>query len=217
MKGGHKGKHDGHGCGGKGHGWGKGKPHAPAELAEFAPKSVDYYETRADGGFSWDVKYSLGFDDGAFTVVTRVQLTGDAAGDTVRVWEEGIERLWNDRFALVEGSKSYPVRFDVQFVETGGDHQVAVHDGHGLHDVLNWYLDSPWGPDYQDELAAHEFGHMIGAFDEFAGGATQGGYTTSGTLMADLGAGMATAYLHSIDTAAEQFSGHQFDVALLVA
>jgi serralysin len=37
-----------------------------------------------------------------------------------------------------------------------------------------------------DEIAAHEAGHMFGNFDEFAGGATSGGFTRTGTLMSDL-------------------------------
>jgi hypothetical protein len=38
----------------------------------------------------------------------------------------------------------------------------------------------------QDEIAAHEVGHMFGLFDQYAGGATYDGYTTTGTLMSDL-------------------------------
>jgi hypothetical protein len=56
--------------------------------------------------------------------------------------------------------------------------------------MTNWYTDSPsgWSNDYQDEIAAHEFGHMIGLYDEYSGGAVNpDGFTTTGALMADLG------------------------------
>jgi Ca2+-binding RTX toxin-like protein len=54
--------------------------------------------------------------------------------------------------------------------------------------MTNWYLDRPsgWSNDYHDEIAAHEAGHMFGNFDEYSGGATYNGYTTTGTLMSDL-------------------------------
>jgi len=63
---------------------------------------------------------------------------------------------------------------------------VEVHAGSGGTDMTNWYLDNGWPSHMQDEVAAHEAGHMFGNFDEYAGGATHGGYTTSGTLMSDL-------------------------------
>ena len=44
-------------------------------------------------------------------------------------------------------------------------HDVIVRPGTGRSDELNWnVMDSP-------EIAAHEFGHMIGVFDEYKRGA----------------------------------------------
>ena len=57
--------------------------------------------------------------------------------------------------------------------------------------MLNWYTDRPggWGNEYQDEIAAHEAGHMLGLYDEYNGGAVNP-YThliTTNSIMADLG------------------------------
>ena len=45
-------------------------------------------------------------------------------------------------------------------------HEVIVKPGGGRSDELNWnIMDS-------EQIVAHEFGHMLGAFDEYKGGAT---------------------------------------------
>lgn len=189
----------------------------PAPFAGFAAKPVDYYESRADGGYVWEVKYGLGFDGTAFTVQTRIHLTGDDPGAYKQVWEAGIEQIWSNKYSLSDGSGQYAIRVDVQFVDSGADYEVAVHSGSGGGDMLNWYLDTAWGPSYQDELAAHEFGHMLGAFDEYAGGATHLGQTASGTIMSDLTATVTGTHLASIDSYAEQFTGRNFSLVAGIA
>ncbi len=211
-----------------GWGWGRdfvgsGRPQyataapPPAPFASFAARPVSYYEYRADGGYAWDVKYALGFDGAAFTVQTKIHLTGDDPGVYKQVWETGIEQIWSNKFSLSDGSGQYAIRFDVQFVDSGADYDVAVHSGAGGGDMANWYLGNLWGPDYQDELAAHEYGHMIGAFDEYAGGATYLGQTTTGTMMSDLTQTITSNYLYSIDSYAEQFTGRTFSLVPGVA
>ncbi|MBP2292467.1 calcium-binding protein [Azospirillum rugosum] len=181
--------------------------------AAFAPASVNYTETRADGGFSWDVKYDLGFDGSAFTVQTRIHLQGGTAGSLQQVWEQGIENLWNNKFSLSDGTNSYGIRFDVQFVAAGTQqYDVNVINANGRCDMLNWYTETDWGPDYQDELAAHEFGHMIGCFDEYAGGATYGNFAAPGTIMSDLTGTLRPNYMNSIDYYAEMFTGRTYSI-----
>lgn len=190
-------------------------PSAP--FASFAPKSVYYLENHADGGYTWFVKYGLGFDGSAFTVQTKVHLVGDDPGTYRQVWESGIEQIWSNKYSLSDSSGRYPIRIDVQFVSSGQDYDVTVHNTNGRGDMLNWYTDTAWGPSYQDELAAHEYGHMLGAFDEYAGGATYQGRTTSGTVMSDLNQTVNSSYLSSVDRYAEQFTGRSFTVVAGVA
>ena len=185
----------------------------PAPLAGFAARPVSYYEVRADGGYSWNVNYALGFDGSAFTVQTKIHLTGDDPGAYKQVWESGIEQIWSNKYSLSDGSAQYAIRIDVQFVDSGADYEVAVHAGTGGGDMLNWYLDTAWGPSYQDELAAHEYGHMLGAFDEYAGGATYQGQTAAGTIMSDLTQTLRSGYFDSVDRYAELFTGRSFTLA----
>ncbi|HYG87876.1 MAG TPA: hypothetical protein VD978_16590 [Azospirillum sp.] len=158
------------------------------------------------------MKYALSFDGSAFTVQTKIHLTGDDPGATRQVWESGIEGIWSNKYSLSDGSGRYPIRVDVQFVNSGQDYDVAVHNTDGRGDMQNWYLATAWGPSYQDELAAHEYGHMLGAFDEYAGGATYLGRTSTGTIMSDLGPTVTSSYFSSVDSYAEQFTGRTFTV-----
>ncbi len=175
-------------------------------------KSVDYYENRADGGYSWFVHYDLSFDGTAFTVSSKINLTGDNPGGLVSTWEQGIEKLWSNKYCLSDGSASYAIKVDVQFTDVDADYDVAVHNSYGACDLLNWYTDTAWGPSYQDELAAHEFGHMIGMFDEYAGGATLNGQSRTGTIMSDLTDAVSAASFFSVDANAESLLGRTLEV-----
>ena len=159
------------------------------------------------------MKYDLGFDGSAFTVETRIHLQGGSAGSLQQVWEQGIETIWNDAFSLSDGTSSYAIRFDVQFV-TAADAQYTVNviNGSGRCDMLNWYTETDWGTDFQDELVAHEFGHMIGCFDEYAGGATYGNFAGSGTIMSDLTGTLRPSYMNSISYYAEMFTGRSYSI-----
>ena len=172
--------------------------------------SVNYYESRADGGYGWYAKYDLSFNGSEFIVTTRIDLTGDPAPSSyLYVWETGIETLWNSFYFTNQSEKKFPVVFDVQFVNNGSnehyDVQVVATTGRG--NMTTWYLYQDWGRSYDDEFAAHEYGHMIGMFDEYYGGATYGGLTKTGTLMSDLSRNLPVNYLSGVEYRAELLIG----------
>ena len=104
------------------------------------------------------------------------------------MWRNGVNAIWNDKVFFSDGNRLYEIKVNFQFVDSGAHHTVNVHAGTGATNMTNWYLTNPsgWPNDMHDEIAAHEVGHMFGNFDEYAGGATFGGFTTTGTLMSDL-------------------------------
>ena len=127
---------------------------------------------RTNNGFAWKYGYDVAIQNGDLIVRVSVNLI-PAGGVTMREldrvkpsWEEGIERIWSHRFSLKTGSgKQYPIIMDVVFRGPRFHHDVIVRPGSGRSDELNWnILDSP-------ELVSHEFGHMIGMFDEYHKGA----------------------------------------------
>jgi len=143
----------------------------PAEKGHIPAETVTGRMT-AMNGFVWNYGYDIEQKDNKVLVHVAVNLipTDDVTRpelDRVRDrWEAGIERIWNDRFSLVTpAGEHYPVVIDVTFSGSRFHHDVIISRSGGKTDELNWNLMiSP-------EVAAHEFGHMIGAFDEYRGGA----------------------------------------------
>lgn len=93
----------------------------------------------------------------------------------------------------------YPIDFVVEWVTSSADKTVTVHNdtnnwtGTKPENMTNWYIN--WDPgngvvnnSQQGVVIAHEFGHIIGLYDEYAAGAMEPGKTAkTNTLMADYG------------------------------
>lgn len=165
-------------------------------MAAFGTKAISYHENRADPGedeygnpinYAWDVRYDLSFLNNDSLTTIKVDLVGDPAGSLEAVWLNGVNNIWNNKAFLQDSSRLYEVKTSFSFVNSGAHQTVTVEDGTGRSSMLKWYTDEAGWPDTaEDEIAAHEVGHMFGLFDEYANGATYGGYTTTGTLMSDL-------------------------------
>jgi hypothetical protein len=178
---------------------------------------VDYVETRAGANQAWRVNYDLYAAGGLVVVGTRVHVHGASVDPIVLDrWEVAVEKLW-DGYALMSPERGYKLAFDLSFVSALEDPHYVVHlrEDHGQTTMLRWHLQTDWGPNYLDKMIAHEFGHMIGAFDEYAGGALLGGETQSGTLMADLTPVLRESYIAGIELQAEFLARTQFTPLLL--
>lgn len=139
------------------------------------------------GTYGWRYSYDIGFFNSTLMIDVDILLYGTDPGLPLRTrWESGIETIWStDRFDV-------PILFNVDWVTTttAADYDVRVIDGTGRWDMLDWYTIGAggWGDAYQEEVAAHEFGHMIALWDEYAGGAIDPvtGLINTGGLMATL-------------------------------
>ena len=135
--------------------------------------------------FGWNYSYDIGFFNNTILVDVDIKLVGDQAGTALlSTWEDGIENLWStNKFSV-------PIAFNVDWVSADYDQLVTVVASDGRDNMVLWYSGNPagWGYDYQDEVAAHEFGHMLSLFDEYPGGAVNPltGLTGTGGLMATL-------------------------------
>ncbi len=169
------------------------------------------YETKtghvtSDNNFAWDYSYDIGFfadftpyksaDRPKLEVDIDIQLTGDDPGTTIKnTWETGIEGTWNNKYQIQYGSEKYSIEFNVDWVTASADQIVTVHNATDTSpyqtNMTNWYTDQPggWPNSYAGTVMAHEFGHMLGLYDEYSGGATDPAthFTTTNALMADLG------------------------------
>ncbi len=158
-------------------------------IADIQSQMVSGFKTSGD--FGWNYQYDWQFIDQMMKISLDIDLVGDDPGDLVSVWEAGIENIWSNKYDIIDGNFTYPLLFDVNFVDSNADQVVTIHAGAGHTNMTNWFLDESagWGNEYHDEIAAHEFGHMLGLYDEYEGGAVnpdidQNIFTDS--LMADL-------------------------------
>ncbi len=123
-------------------------------------------------GFAWSYGYDIKVEENKLVVRVAINLIparGVTRLELDRVmpkWKKGIEGIWSNKFALETSTGTlYPILINVSFKGPKFHHNVIVRPGSGRTDELNWnIMDSP-------DLAAHEFGHMLGVFDEYEGGA----------------------------------------------
>jgi hypothetical protein len=129
-----------------------------------------------NGTYSWRTRFLLTADESScgVTATIRVRLVGAITAAQQAAWESAIESAWNNRFKVCSNGwcccrAGAVITADIQFV-TSGEHQV-VNVGPTTTNMSHWGVG-----DIVD--VSHEFGHMLGALDEY--------FTVNGT---DWGAG----------------------------
>jgi len=158
-------------------------------LPDYASALTIPWETQSgylqSGIYGWQYSYDIGFFDETLLVDVDIELAGEDPGPVLlNRWESGIESIWStERFDI-------PIEFNVDWVAGDFDQYVTVTSGTGNWSMVDWYTVGAggWGDDYQEAIVAHEFGHMISEWDEYAGGAVnpQTGLVDTGGLMATL-------------------------------
>lgn len=125
--------------------------------------------------------YEASFDGNAFLIKVNVNLIGDPlAADVERAWEQGIEGFWGNQITLSDGAGIYPLLVDVNFAtgNTNADFTLRVRNEYCrsfVDAISEWCTQPDVGTgqpriDMIDEVAIHEFGHMLGLYDEYVGG-----------------------------------------------
>jgi len=137
----------------------------------FASNEVSF--ARSECIYGWTAAYRIvEQDDCRLQVVVRIRLVPDTdvtaaqLQNAMDVWEPAIEQAWTDQWAILRERggcecREYQVSVDVQWVDSGEHHTVAVHSGNGRADMGNWFINNTGG------TAAHEVGHMLGNVDEY--------------------------------------------------
>lgn len=117
-----------------------------------------------NGTYGWRARFLLTYDEPAcvIRVLVRVRLAGTITAAQRSAWETSIEGRWNSMFKLCSDGccceNGLPIATDIQFV-TSNEHQV-VNVGASTTNMGNW-----GAADTID--VRHEFGHMLGALDEY--------------------------------------------------
>jgi hypothetical protein len=102
-------------------------------------------------------------------IIIRIMLNPDAGisnatMNTLRnTWSNGIQTTWSNRWGVGHvGEVTCPLTFEVQWVTTNQHHIVRVRSGSGRANMGTWFTND------SGNVAAHEFGHMLGLVDEYS-------------------------------------------------
>ena len=135
-------------------------------------ETISYQVT--SGIYGWNASYDISFIDQDLIIDVDVFLTGFSADSSLLdIWEQGIESLWSSAFDLFDGNYFYDTVFNIDWLDiaSGADHIIEVHEGTGRFNSANFYTDDSLMVQPHPDVAAHEFGHLLGLYDEYNGGA----------------------------------------------
>jgi hypothetical protein len=114
-------------------------------------------------------KWTAAFEQTWSHIVIRISLNPDSGipaatiNNLMTTWKNGIGSMWNNHWSCGRlGEAICPFTFEVQWVSANAHHPVQVHSGSGRANMLNWYTLNG------GNVAAHEFGHMLGLVDEYS-------------------------------------------------
>jgi hypothetical protein len=123
------------------------------------------------GPYSWNYSYTRSFDGTSLMKDVQVRFQFDTnfvgnQGAYIASAMANISSIWNNKFVVVDtaNNATFPCVFNLT---TNGpfNQTVQVHANQDREDMLNW------GANSTAPTMAHEFGHMLGLYDEYIGGA----------------------------------------------
>ena len=143
------------------------------------------WSTRDSNGVTTN-SFDLIFENQELLIEMDIALTGvDPGAELISIWENGIQDIWSNKFDITDGTYSYPILFDVEFTDDPENADWTVNVGeNGRPNTQNWYIDPSWTlvnddgnlefnrlpENLFDQIAAHEFAHMLGIYDEYEDG-----------------------------------------------
>ena len=139
---------------------------ARTEVMSDAPPGFEAW----NGTYAWRARFRTVVDQRAcrVTVTIKVRLVGTITDAQKTAWENAIEADWSNVFKLCcrccRCRNGYAIVANIEFVTSGEDQVVNV--GNSTTNMGNWGRNDT-------TAVSHEFGHMLGALDEY--------YTVDGT------------------------------------
>ncbi|WP_368865841.1 PAAR domain-containing protein [Stenotrophomonas maltophilia] len=143
-----------------------------------------YYEAYDANGDKHDYPFQVSYRidvplqaQGEVVVSIKVQVMpkpGVTAAEVAAVkarMERGIDQFWNGRFTLdvhdpACGTRSFPIRYEVRWVQGGSDYRLIVHRTYDREQVE--FPDIDVSVSTTAWTFAHEFAHTLGVPDEYS-------------------------------------------------
>jgi hypothetical protein len=144
------------------------QPGAEAEASSPYGGPCPYTGERRFSVFECIYGWIAAFYQQCTAVTVRIRLVPDAGITDVQLaalratWEAGIVNKWSGHFVCVGPYGNSSITFAVQWVDANPHHTVRVRVGPARSDMTTWDTNDT------GDVAAHEFGHMIGNPDEYA-------------------------------------------------
>jgi hypothetical protein len=123
------------------------------------------------GPYGWSYSYTRSFDGTRLTKDVEIKFQFDTnfvgnQGAYISGAIAAVGGIWNNKFLIRDtaNNTTFPLVFNLT---TNGpfNQTVQVHANQNREDMLNW------GANSTAPTMAHEFGHMLGLYDEYIGGA----------------------------------------------
>lgn len=148
--------------------------------------------------YGWSFAYDAEVKDGAFTITRKMSFTtqgaarpgGYATPLALRKWKQDVEAVWDRKWKLhrtgcargdecncAPNAGCCTFVINIKWADGGGHGDVVLNAG--ANDPEGWGTDFWWYSDIwwmavdsvPDTVRAHEFGHLIGMYDEYGAGA----------------------------------------------
>jgi len=132
---------------------------------------VNVEENMMSGSTKWTSKFDIHITPHHITVKINISLlisngvNRPGIDEKIDAWNNAINSIWNNRFYTYLENKKLPIKINVKFTHHQPHHRVVVHPGRWVPNQHNWHMETP------SNVIAHEIGHMLGAYDEYRGGA----------------------------------------------
>jgi hypothetical protein len=170
-------------------------PGAARSTPKWVQDPVTNVWSKSGTDYGWKANYAVRFKGGVVSVIGRVKLV-PVGGLVITAgmkskWKTEIETYWNKVFSAHRkacgrgdacpcdfGCCLYEIKVVCDFVDANEYTTVDVHPGActGPWGSASWWYSNTWWENWSNNVPksvrAHEFGHNIGLYDEYKGGAT---------------------------------------------
>lgn len=120
----------------------------------------------------WDYSYTIRYDGSSLIKDVQIdfnftfELSAHEMLEYYNTVENNIESIWNNRYYIQDCTWNQRIAIGVDVTFEGPFNQtVMVYPGDGRANMNEWFYENT------GQINAHEFGHMIGLYDEYPNGA----------------------------------------------